>query len=78
MPLGIRQGYAPVIEPAHEFISVQGRLKYLKPIYQALLDSDQRDTAVKWFNENIDFYHPLAVSAIKKQLGLDQNQTFYG
>jgi hypothetical protein len=45
LPLGIRQGYAPALEPAHTFVSIQGRLKYLKPIYQALLDSDQKDTA---------------------------------
>ena len=36
-PMGIRAGYKPVMEPAHKFICSMGRLKYLKPIYLALL-----------------------------------------
>jgi len=32
-PLGIYVKYDPVIEKAHEFVSVQGRGKYLYPIY---------------------------------------------
>lgn len=72
LPLALRKGYNAALEPAHDFISSQGRLKYLKPIYLALLQSDQKDLAIQWFNENIDFYHPLAVSSLKKMLGLDQ------
>merc|ERR1711990_9584 len=37
LPLGIKKGYAPAKEPAHTFISSQGRLKYLNPIYLALI-----------------------------------------
>jgi leukotriene-A4 hydrolase len=39
LPLGIRKGYQPTIEPAHTFISVQGRIKYLSPIYLALKET---------------------------------------
>jgi len=77
LPLAIRKGYADALEPAHTFISSQGRLKYLKPIYLALMQSDQTDLAIQWFNENIDFYHPLAVASLKKMLGLDKNNTSY-
>lgn len=45
-PLGIRIGFAPVLDKAHTFICDMGRMKYLNPIYQALLDSDQHDLAV--------------------------------
>lgn len=38
-PLAIRKGYQAALEPAHEFISSQGRLKYLSPIYLALKQS---------------------------------------
>jgi leukotriene-A4 hydrolase len=38
-PLAIRKGYQSALEPAHEFISSQGRLKYLTPIYMALKQS---------------------------------------
>lgn len=64
-PLGIRKGYEPIKEKAHTFISSMGRMKYLKPIYQALLDSNQKPLAIQWFNENIDFYHPYAVDQLK-------------
>lgn len=39
-PMGIKIGYAPTKEPAHTFISSQGRMKYLTPIYKALLESN--------------------------------------
>jgi len=47
-----------------------GRLKYLNPIYRSLIDSGQKDVAIKWFRENEDFYHPLAISSLSKLLGL--------
>lgn len=77
-PIGIKAGYADVLEPAHKFISDQGRMKYLNPIYRALLETNQKDLAVKWFNENIDFYHPLAVASLKKLLGLDAQKSYLG
>ena len=65
-PLGIRLGYEPVLDPAHTFISSMGRLKYLTPVYQALLDANRCDLATQWFDENKDFYHPMAVAKIQK------------
>lgn len=69
-PLAIQKGYQAAMEPAHGFIGDQGRLKYLTPIYRALLASNQRDLAVKWLNEHLDFYHPLAIASLKKLLGI--------
>jgi leukotriene-A4 hydrolase len=68
-PLGINVKYDPVMAPAHTFISSQGRMKYLTPIYQALLDTKQKSIAIKWFNENKNFYHPLAIDKLKKLIG---------
>ena len=36
-PLGIYKNFSTVLEPAHTFISSMGRMKYLTPIYTALL-----------------------------------------
>ena len=69
-PLGILKGYTPVLEAAHTFISTQGRMKYLMPIYQALLDSNQKDLAVKWYQENVNFYHPYSVAKLAKMIGI--------
>jgi len=35
-----------------------------------LLNKVDRDLAVKTFNENIDFYHPICRDIVKKDLGL--------
>jgi len=63
--------YNPAYDASHEFVSSQGRLKYLTPIYQSLESTDQHDLAVQWFDENEDFYHPIAVSSLEATLGLD-------
>lgn len=65
-PLGIVKGYDKVMEPAKEFISSQGRLKYLTPIYTALLESGNKATAEEWLALNADFYHPMALAKITK------------
>jgi len=37
----------------------------LNPIYQALWDYGYETTAYAWFNENKDFYHPIAVNTLQ-------------
>lgn len=76
-PMGILKNYSAVVEPAHQFISSMGRLKYLNPVYLSLLSSGQKDLAIQWFRENESFYHPLAIQSLKKMLGLDGEKTFY-
>lgn len=73
-PIGIEKNYAPVFEPAHEFVSVQGRMKYLNPIYLALDRNGHRDLALKWFNENKNFYHPIAVNTLKRLLDIKEEE----
>lgn len=45
LPLCLMLTYDPSYDAAHEFVSIQGRLKYLTPIYQALEDTNQHDLA---------------------------------
>jgi len=71
LPLGLAKLYDPSYDAAHEFVSSQGRLKYLTPIYQALESTNQHDLAVQWFDENEDFYHPIALSSLEATLHLD-------
>ncbi len=37
-PLSIGLGYFTAFDAAHDFVSAQGRMKYINPIYQALWD----------------------------------------
>lgn len=69
-PLGIKVNYTDVMDPAKEFISSMGRMKYLTPIYQALLDVGEKSKAVEWYNLNVNFYHPYAVEMLAKLLGI--------
>jgi leukotriene-A4 hydrolase len=45
LTLSIAMGYMPAFEQAHEFVSVQGRMKYINPIYQALIRNGYRSFA---------------------------------
>jgi len=68
-PTGLGLNYEPVYEPAHKWISSMGRSKYLTPVYASLQDSDQHDTGCLWFEENKDFYHPVAATSVSLILG---------
>ena len=70
LPLGLSLQYNPAYDAAHEFVSSQGRLKYLTPVYQSLQQTGQHDLGVQWFDENRDFYHPIAVSSLEATLEL--------
>ncbi|KAL4466746.1 hypothetical protein ABPG74_010343 [Tetrahymena malaccensis] len=62
----IKVGYNANIEQIHQFLGSIGRLKMISPVYQALVDSNQKALAQQYFNEYQSFYHPIAVIAIKK------------
>ena len=51
-------------EPAHVWISSMGRMKYLNPIYLALVSSGQTELAVQWNDENKTFYSALAEKGV--------------
>lgn len=68
--LGIRLSYRPAMKKAQQFVSSQGRLKYIIPIYQTLLDNKQRSVAINWFESNKKFYHPIAISKLESMLKL--------
>lgn len=69
-PLSIALQYEPAYAQdnsgCHQFISWQGRMKYINPVYQALVRYGRRDLAYRWFKEHQKFYHPIAVTGLKK------------
>jgi len=69
-PVGIMVGYETVMTPSENFVGSIGRVKYIKPVYQALEDSGQHDTGVQWLDDNMDFYHPVAITSIQGVLGV--------
>lgn len=75
LPLGLTLNYDPVYEPAHTWVSEQGRAKYLDSVYQALQASGQHDLGVTWYEENVDFYHPIAATDVRRDLELPDPST---
>ena len=73
-PLGIEKGYDDVMAPSKKFAQEMGRWKYVKPIYAALVDSDQKEMAIQWFQEKADFYHPYVVEQLKKLLKIEDDE----
>ncbi|WFD34894.1 leukotriene-A4 hydrolase [Malassezia cuniculi] len=59
--------YAPY---AAEWVKTQGRMKYCRAIYKALVRVEP-ELARRTFKENRSFYHPIAASLIEKSLTQD-------
>lgn len=70
LPMGLTIQYAPAYDAAHTWVSSMGRCKYLTPVYVALQNSGQHDLGVQWYNENLSFYHPVAITTVARDLGL--------
>eukprot|EP00347_Sterkiella_histriomuscorum_P003608 403363634 len=72
LPLAISMGYEEAYGDsksiAHKFVSQNGRMDYIYPIYQQLVRSGRKDLAFKWFSEFKNFYHPSVVADLKKMI----------
>jgi len=66
VPLGIRLGYHAVLPVAKTIVETVGRMKYLSPIYKALLESGNRELAISWYEASVNFYSPYAVVQLKR------------
>ncbi|XP_066014580.1 leukotriene A-4 hydrolase [Pocillopora verrucosa] len=54
------------------FITIQGRMKYIRPLYKELYAKEESKVlAVTTFQENRAFYHPIAAAQLAKDLGLE-------
>ena len=56
-----------VYKPTAELLGNVGRIKFVRPLYKWLSEAD-RKLAVKTFEKNIDFYHPICRGLIEKDL----------
>jgi len=54
---------------AADLLGSVGRMKFVRPLYRALNKVD-RDLAVKTFEKNRDFYHPICRAMVEKDLGV--------
>jgi leukotriene-A4 hydrolase len=60
-----------ILETIVEFITSQGRMKFVRPLYRALHRSTMgKDLAVETFLDNADFYHPICAKMIAHDLAI--------
>ena len=61
------------VDQASTIVSTTGRLLYLTPLYQALMDNGYDKAAKNLYTQNENFYSPLARGAIKSIIGVKLN-----
>jgi len=69
--LCLNSNYEPIFPEVVKFVEEQGRMKFVVPLYRYLYKcKNGADLAVSTFKKNINFYHPIAVDNIAKELKL--------
>ncbi|XP_033105595.1 leukotriene A-4 hydrolase-like [Anneissia japonica] len=72
LELQIKSEHEPVIQPALDFVNIQGRMKFVRPIYRELYAYDKAsDKAVANFKEQEKYMHPITRSMVAKDLNLE-------
>ncbi|KAH6697187.1 leukotriene A-4 hydrolase/aminopeptidase [Plectosphaerella plurivora] len=67
--IALRAQDASCYEGAAELLGQVGRMKFVRPLFRGLNKVD-RDLAVRTFEKNRDFYHPICRGMVEKDLGL--------
>ncbi|OAL03456.1 leukotriene A-4 hydrolase [Phaeosphaeriaceae sp. SRC1lsM3a] len=60
-------------QPSADLVGRIGRMKFVRPMYRLLALAD-RDLAVKTFEKNRDFYHPICRQMVEKDLLGDEKK----
>ena len=68
----VAAGDTSIIPVVIRFITTQGRMKFVRPLYRALFASKMGKTiAVRTFVKHRDFYHPVCAKMLAKDLEID-------
>jgi leukotriene-A4 hydrolase len=63
--------YEPIYPEVVKFITEQGRMKFVRPLYRLLHQAKNgAQLAVDTYLEHKSFYHPIAAQLIEKDIGL--------
>jgi leukotriene-A4 hydrolase len=73
--LAVAAGDSEIIPTVIRFITTQGRMKFVRPLYRALYKSEMgKDIAVKTFLANRDFYHPIAAKMVATDMSVGKTE----
>lgn len=71
--LCLRTSYEPIYPEVVEFITEQGRMKFVRPLYRLLHEAKNgQQLAVDTYLKHRKFYHPIAATLIEKDIGIKQ------
>ncbi|KAF2850462.1 leukotriene A-4 hydrol [Plenodomus tracheiphilus IPT5] len=65
--IGLMAKAPETYQPAAELLGKIGRMKFVRPMYR-LLEKADRALAIKTFEQNRDFYHPICRGMVEKDL----------
>jgi leukotriene-A4 hydrolase len=65
--VGLKARSESVYKPTAELLGRVGRMKFVRPLFRELEKCD-RDLALKTFEKNRDFYHPICRGLVEKDL----------
>jgi len=65
-----------ILTTAARFITTQGRMKYVRPLYRAMRDAGEETRALArtTFLANREFYHPIAAKMVAGDLAADEGE----
>ena len=67
--LAVEAGDGSILPVVVRFITTQGRMKFVRPLYRTLFQSKMgKDLAVSTFLQHKDFYHPIAAKMLAADL----------
>ena len=72
LTIAAASGYLPALPRVREVLSSIGRMKYLKPLYKALMQNDDTRTfAREVFAQVSESYHPLSRGSVAGIVAVD-------
>ncbi|ORY97412.1 hypothetical protein BCR43DRAFT_530580 [Syncephalastrum racemosum] len=70
--LCVMASYEPIYPHVVKFVTEQGRMKFVRPLYRLLhRATNGKELAEKTYLEHKKFYHPIAAQLIEKDMGLN-------
>lgn len=67
--LALESGDESMFPVIVRFITTQGRMKFVRPLYRALCKSQKgKELAISTFLDNKDFYHPICAKMLAQDL----------
>jgi len=73
LELSISKKYEPAYSKVEEFLMSVGRRKFVMPLFEAMVVSDQKDMALRIYEKSRPNYHSVTTQSVDELLGINQN-----